>query len=721
MAFTENARATGTQTLTFETAGTLTLTLNAAPAAGQWIVVAVYSNRGSPSSWPTSTIGNIQCGTQTLTLLDAGTTGTGPYIVASPYVSGMTTSITIPWNNFDYSTAVLGACALVFTGASTVTAPVAANYAYRQTTGAGLFDGGGTNTFGSGATAGVSGVVSWANSNNAIPTNYDSQNQPFIAAIVDTNVPTSTTLQLARSAGLFGVVSSGGLLYAAFSNNPGTLAINSSTGVYNPAGGTAYGVIYGTYGNFTFSYTGVSGNFLTGAVASGLGIFAQGPSYAPIMLAGTSAVTITSILNTTSATVPNLNGFLTGQSSYTFSPTASGNGHVQIGTGGTGTVPARLHLMGGTNNAGYTKQTAYGVQRINGSVATLGGGTIYTFAPATRTLTRTSSVSRFLSTSLRRSKLYNRLTKTSQFFNTVTSRSQRFSRAVTTTLNSTVKVTRIGNFSRRSMVGLVQTVQLIKNNRFNRSAKSAATALVSFGSIRRLNRSSRTSSSFQASTPHSRSVIRFFKVSQSESGSTTKTRSVTRYLVAGYYQTSRLISSKKKIRTVVTSVNNAIRSNRNSVFRRQPTVTQIVSVTVVRNRKYGRRVQVSSSYTVGTTRTRTLARRVIASSSAAVQISRKLGKSYLITVSSNVSLLKGLNFLIVSNAIWNSAKNTVSRLVIKSNVLVKQNIFINSGDWQQPNNGQPVPGTGPEAFDDAPETITETDDELGTSTIPFHE
>jgi len=394
MAFTEVARLATTTARVAALSATNTYTLPSAPASGQWIVVALYTNQGiiptGAITGANNLVTSVTCGSISLSVLE-GSTNTSlqePTVYAAPYASGMTTTLSVTWTNGIAAT-TLGVAVLIFSGASTTTGSMT----FRE--GNGAFDGAGNTTFGATGAQGSSGVITWANSNNAIPTNYDSQQQPFIAAIVDTNVPTSTTLQLARSAGLFGVVSNSSGQLSQFGGTAGTLPISSGTSVYNPAGGTAYGVIYGTYGNFTFSYTGVSGNNLTGCVATGLGIFAQAPSYAPIMLAGTSAVTITAILNTNSPTTPNLNGFLTGSTSYT-SGTASANGHVQIGMGGTGTVPARLHLIGGSNNAGYVKQTAYAVQRINGSVLTNGGGFIYTFAPATRTLTRTSTAVRTL-------------------------------------------------------------------------------------------------------------------------------------------------------------------------------------------------------------------------------------------------------------------------------------------------------------------------------------
>jgi hypothetical protein len=222
-----------------------------------------------------------------------------------------------------------------------------------------------------------------------------------------------------------------------------------------------------------------------------------------------------------------------------------------------------------------------------------------------------------------------------------------------------------------------------------------------------------------------------------------------------------------------------------SIFNRKPAVTQSVAATVVRTKTSRRGIGVSSSYTIGTSKRRTFVRQAIASASNSIKIVRKvtikrvtkISSSYSIKVSKKsnfvrrttasisrsvqttrrravnrstkvsssysakthrkynyirrvvasnsmsikIAKVKAREFLIVSNAIWKMSSNFNTKIIVPVKGLFKQNIFINSSDWQEPNNGQPVPGTGPEAFDDVPETITETDDELGTSTIPFHE
>ena len=394
MAFTEISRLASTAAAASAGSRTAIFILSSAPAAGQWIAVALYTNRGNiPStvvSGSNNQVTSVTCGSVALSVIDSPTASgqTSPTLYAAPYQAAMTTTVSVTWSNTVAST-TLGFVAMVFSGADTTNTTGYANFRTVASTGA--FDGGGSSTFGAGYAAASSGVTTWTNSSDAIQTNYGDQQQPYIAAVVDTNVPTSSTLQVVRACSVFGrLADSSGNVYAAF-GTPGTLPINSTSGVYNPAGALAYAVGYGNYGNFVFTYTGISGGSLTGcALLNGDQDYTRAyiDSYGPIMLAGTSAVSMTAILNnsTTSAWI---GSFTTGRSSAYANATQGTtlNGHVMVGVGGTGTTPARLHLIGGYASNGRKNQSAYSVGRIGGTTLTNGGGVIYTMVPSTRTIT----------------------------------------------------------------------------------------------------------------------------------------------------------------------------------------------------------------------------------------------------------------------------------------------------------------------------------------------
>jgi hypothetical protein len=549
MAFTEKARASNTATMANGVSTTLTLSLLSgavatAPVAGDWVFVSVYSNRGATGlEWQFASPYSVKCGTVTLQLIEApATDGVGAFLFGAQYTSGMTSSVTIPVTNASFSTTTVGGCALVFSGAATNATPVAGNYAFRQTTGAGLFDGGGTNTYGSTATAGSAGVITWTNS-TALPTNYDTQGEPWVSAVIDTGVPTAVTLQLARSAGAGGVISDlSGNLYQA-GGTPGTLPISSTTGVYAPTGGAkGYGVIYGNTGNFTFYYTGVSGSNLTGCVATGITKLAQAGFYAPIMLAGTSAVTITALLNTTSNTVPAINGLITGMGSYT-SGTAAANGHVMIGMGGTGTTPARMHLMAGTNANGLLKQTVYGVQRINGTNTATGGGQIYTLVPATRTLTRTSSALQVLTSQAVKVKVQTRLAIATAVRAAKALKAYASNKSAQATHVRSARVSKSANLVRTAKATHVRAARALKAVNLVRLAKAVFVSPAKALKSANLNRQAKATQVVAASITKRVTLTRRASATMNYAISSSKSRTLTRRAIATAVAAGRALQS----------------------------------------------------------------------------------------------------------------------------------------------------------------------------------
>jgi hypothetical protein len=143
--------------------------------------------------------------------------------------------------------------------------------------------------------------------------------------------------------------------------------------------------------------------------------------------------------------------------------------------GGTGTVPARLHLMGGSNVGGYLKQTAYAVQRINGSVLTNGGGFIYTFAPATRTLTRTSSASQTMASFFRRT--WSRLASAISTGSAQALKVYAANRTARATHVRAASVSKIANFVRTVKATHVRAANALKLRLVTKQAK--ATQVVS--------------------------------------------------------------------------------------------------------------------------------------------------------------------------------------------------------------------------------------------------
>ena len=651
MPFTEIGRITGSGTLTTGATGTFNLTLSTAPASGTWVVAAYYTNRGAVGV--AGTINSVTCGTIGLTQIEPGSTNI-PALWGSPWRSGMSTTLATNWTETAGGTTNLYCCSLVFSGATTtITGPSA--FAFRQTTGQGSFDGAGGNTYGNVGTTDSAGVITWTNSSGNIPTSYDTQQEPFIAAFYNNAATTNLTTPKQLNATFSASVTAGGFLTTAF-QTPGVVLTTSTTNV----AASGKGVIYAPSGNFVFNYIAAPlAGVLSGCTTSAP-VGTTIPTSAQLMLPINFSANILEITPSTSSATGTLGGFQTGNVSYTGTSTA--NGYVQIGIAG-GTTLGRLTLIGGSATNGAAKTAAYGQLRIGGTGVSIGGGFIYTFVPSVRTLTRASRVISSLTDSLSRKKLWNRVTS-----------------VVTSLTSSTRKyANKFRDFSAvQSRSAIISKIVL----------KPRRSTLVqsSFGSVSRLTNSMRT----------------------------------VRTLLSQSSSSTRLVQRFKNIVTISSSL---ISVRKRSLFDRRVTTTQTVTATVVRRKSSLRGISVVSSYTIGTSRRSTFIRRVVANSSAAVQVSRSLGKNYLVTVSTTIrqATSGSVRLLIPVTALWNSTKNTATRLTIGARGLVDQSIFINSDDWQQPNNGQPLEGNETEIFDDVPETINETEDGLGTDIVPFHD
>ena len=219
------------------------------------------------------------------------------------------------------------------------------------------------------------------------------------------------------------------------------------------------------------------------------------------------------------------------------------------------------------------------------------------------------------------------------------------------------------------------------------------------------------------------------RISKSTSRTTRANQTVTARINKQQVKNTKVNVSWKTLTSRNNSLSRAVRTVQNwkvqtsKKVSRKANISQSVSVVVTRRRVYSRGVRVSASYTVATSRRATFGRRVTAAMSMTAQTTKLKGKFYLVTVVSAVSLSKKKTFsiLIPVSTLWNMAKSGTSKLLIPVRAQINQKIFVNSDDWSQPNNGQPVPGTGSEIFDDVPEEFTQEDNPLGTDTVPFHE
>jgi hypothetical protein len=502
MAFTEIARQSSTVArTTAQTSVTDTRNLPAVPAAGQWVVVALYTNQGFIDGFgvggANSIVNSVKCGTVTMSLLESGLAPSfySPTVYIAPYQSGMSTAINVNWTNSVAST-TLGIAAMVFTGAVT---GITSGYAdFRTSSTNGAFDGAGDSTFGFTQAVASSGVIFWPKSSTGIPTNYDIQGEVFIAATTS-SIATGVNLPKQNNV-LFGaVVESSGNITTSFATS-GNFQLTNTTS----AATSGKGIIFSPSGNFVFSYTGVSGAILTGCTTTAP-VGTVIPTFCQVMLPGTTIATgtMTGIFPTTSTTSGTLGGFQTGNSAL-YTGTSTANGHVQVSLTG-GSAPCRLDLMLGSNVSGALTIPAYANLKIGASTP-VGGGFIYTMVPTVRTMTRTAKASRTMTSFFRR--------KWERLASAVSNRSANSLKTVTANRSSSAthvraaNVGKIANFIRAAKATYVRAANVLKLRLVTKQAK--ATQVVSASVTKRVSITRRTSATmnYAISSSKSRTLVR---------------------------------------------------------------------------------------------------------------------------------------------------------------------------------------------------------------------
>ena len=356
--------------------GTLTLTLSAAPTTGQWLFVAITTNDHNTMAPQVP----IKCGTVTLSTLEYGSTivpaSRVPYVTGSPFQSGMSTSITIPWTNGSGAGRGIYACAIVIGGLATT--PTSAFAHLKSYNANGLFDGtSGSYDIGTTNSNGNDGaffnVLTFTNS-AGIQTSYDSQKQPFVLATWQTGATTAPSTLNGAATIASGVITTSG-------QSSGTVVLLSAA-TYGTTG-TAY--LLTTSGVCPFTWTGKSGNNLTGCSISG---GSASGFYNFSLVTGTGAsINHPVLIQTSSITAAQpINGWQMGTNAST------GIG-VNITTAGVSGVQAAGQLTLSFGQAGGLSTTpAYLITEA----VTAAGAVLLTAVPSTRTMTRNSNASQVL-------------------------------------------------------------------------------------------------------------------------------------------------------------------------------------------------------------------------------------------------------------------------------------------------------------------------------------
>ena len=488
--------------------GTLTLTLSAAPTTGQWLFVAITTNDHNTMAPQVP----IKCGTVTLSTLDNGFTvvpaSRVPYVVGSPFQSGMSTSITIPWTNGSGAGRGIYACAIVIGGlAATPTSAFAHLKSYNAN---GLFDGtSGLYDIGASNSNGTDGaffnMLAFTNS-AGISTSYDSQKQPFVLATWQTGATTAPSTLNGAATIASGVITTSG-------QSSGTVVLLSAA-TYGTTG-TAY--LLTTSGVCPFSWTGKSGNNLTGC--SVYGGSASG-FYNYSLATGTGA----SINHPVLIQVPSItaaqpiNGWQMGVNAST------GIG-VNIATAGVSGVQAAGQLTLSFGQAGGLSTTpAYLITEA----VTTAGAVLLTAVPSTRTMTRSSKASQVLTdlasktTNTVRQAIatHVRLARESRqvFYQVVSAamgvladydlKTVNQVRQAVATMSRASRASKVLTLTRRASSALVGASQGIKTATFNRTAKATAvnSVVVTRAIVR--NRTAVATATYAISSSKSRTAIR---------------------------------------------------------------------------------------------------------------------------------------------------------------------------------------------------------------------
>jgi hypothetical protein len=317
-----------------------------------------------------------KCGTINLNVIDPGYVITGsrvPVIYGAPYQSGMSTAVTVTWNNSSGNSRGMYAAAIVIGGA---TATPTTSYAHLRTYNSlGLFDGSSSNidvgTLASNGTTQASGaILSWSLSGSGIPTSYDTQKEPFILATWNGGATTAPSTLNGAATITNGVITTTG-------QASGTVVLASGT-TYGTTG-TAY--LLTTSGVLPFSWTGKSTNNLTGC--SIYGGSASGFYNFSIPTGTGASINHPVLIQTSSATAAQpINGWQMGVSATT------GIG-VNVTTAGvTGIQTAGQLTLSFGQSSGLSSTPAYLVTLNSANPC---GSVMVTLIPSTRTMSRSST------------------------------------------------------------------------------------------------------------------------------------------------------------------------------------------------------------------------------------------------------------------------------------------------------------------------------------------
>ena len=585
--------------VTGSTNGTLTLpALSAGPTSGCWVFVGVMSN-DLLNMQPNTPLSNaVTCGSIALNLVDVGdfvAGGTRPMLFASPFVSGMNTTVAVKWANQLGSNRNLYAAAVVLSGISVT--PSGSNFAHLKTLNpSGLFDGScgalttdlGSQTTSVGSSSISSSVVSYTTS-SGVRTAYDSQNQPFIGVSWQNGSIPSPVLVAGATTITNGVITTNG--------QASSVVVNNNTNAGFAASGVAY--LCTTSGVCVFNYTSKpSTTTFSGCTVSSSSDFYNYST----SVNGQGIVAGTPCLITTSTiTGQPFGGWLAGS----INSPASAQGSYIATSAATGGLPAGIFHVFWGNSLGKTNTPAY---LALGSGATSAGSSLFTLVPSTRKMSRGSNVVDSINAITKK-----RVAKTIQvILNDAVLIRKRVVKTAKATINN------IAKFNKRiakSVIAAYNNIPIIHKNVI-KIIQSAYSNTFVIG--RTLRKNLRSTSQQTNSLISNRRYARFRSAISTYNINAYFIRAIRRSKKAYTTYNNSATASRVINRTILSTVRILQLFNINRIKRYNKKASAAISnaAVVTRTRNYGRFGKVTISYSIASTRRRSSIRIAIATVNA---------------------------------------------------------------------------------------------------------
>lgn len=177
-------------------------------------------------------------------------------------------------------------------------------------------------------------------------------------------------------------------------------------------------------------------------------------------------------------------------------------------------------------------------------------------------------------------------------------------------------------------------------------------------------------------------------------------------------------NTKQRVRYIKAVLNQESKFLRTRAYRRPARANQVVAVKITK--ASSKNVRASMTYEISVNRRVNYVRRARATMVATITSKKYLGKIVGVPVKAIVytkqQITTTLRIPVIANVFRKQNITTKINVPVITRV-ENQNLNV-SDQWTIPNNGEPVPGSGPNVFDDVPIDYDESNDQVGEAIIP---